>query len=77
MFDNVMLMVEGRFIYQGKGGNIVKDYFSKIGFTCGRHENPAGKKEKRLQYLMIFFRLFYKYHACRGSEKCLKLHLLL
>jgi len=45
MFDNVMLMVEGRFIYQGKGGHSVKDYFSRIGFSCGIFQNPAGKKK--------------------------------
>ena len=60
MFDNVMLMVEGRFIYQGKGRDAVKDYFSKIGFTCGRLQNPAGEKQLlEKPFVLIFCFLDY------------------
>ncbi|EWS75885.1 ABC-2 family transporter protein (macronuclear) [Tetrahymena thermophila SB210] len=41
MFDNVMLMVEGQFIYQGTGGMNVLNYFSSIGFKCPVYSNPA------------------------------------
>jgi len=56
MFDNVMLMVEGKFIYQGKGETTVKNYFSRIGFTCGRFQNPAGKEKNNnsINVLIIY-----------------------
>jgi len=51
-----MLMVEGKFIYQGKGETTVKNYFSRIGFTCGRFQNPAGKEKNNnsINVLIIY-----------------------
>ncbi|CAD8112607.1 unnamed protein product [Paramecium primaurelia] len=44
LFDQVMLLVQGRFIYQGRRDQMV-DYFKRIGFECPAHSNP-------LDYLM-------------------------
>ncbi|KAL4474984.1 hypothetical protein ABPG74_001680 [Tetrahymena malaccensis] len=41
MFDNVMMLVNGQFIYQGKGGMNVVNHFSSFGFSCPIHSNPA------------------------------------
>ncbi|KAL4512208.1 hypothetical protein ABPG72_005210 [Tetrahymena utriculariae] len=41
LFDRVMLMVEGRLIYQGPGGLNVVNHFSSIGFKCPQYSNPA------------------------------------
>ncbi|KAL4512209.1 hypothetical protein ABPG72_005211 [Tetrahymena utriculariae] len=41
MFDNVLMLVNGQFIYQGKGGMNVVNHFSSFGFTCPIHSNPA------------------------------------
>ncbi|KAL4437737.1 hypothetical protein ABPG74_012412 [Tetrahymena malaccensis] len=41
MFDNVMLMIDGQFIYQGPGGMNVLSYFQSIGFKCPLYSNPA------------------------------------
>ncbi len=40
LFDRVMLMVEGRFIYQGLNKDIAY-YFSTMGFNCPIFSNPA------------------------------------
>ncbi|CAD8121024.1 unnamed protein product [Paramecium sonneborni] len=44
LFDQVMLLVHGKFIYQGKRDKMV-EYFKSIGFDCPAHSNP-------LDYLM-------------------------
>ncbi|CAD8169780.1 unnamed protein product [Paramecium octaurelia] len=44
LFDQVMLLVQGKFIYQGKREEMV-NYFKSIGFECPAHSNP-------LDYLM-------------------------
>lgn len=36
-----MLLVSGKFIYQGPGGQAVVDYFNKTGFPCPIHSNPS------------------------------------
>ncbi|KAL4474973.1 hypothetical protein ABPG74_001669 [Tetrahymena malaccensis] len=41
MFDRIMLMVNGKFIYQGPGGNQIQSYFSQQGFECPIFSNPA------------------------------------
>lgn len=41
MFDRVMLLVKGKFIYQGPGDRAVIDHFNKLGFPCPSHSNPA------------------------------------
>ncbi|KAL4512210.1 hypothetical protein ABPG72_005212 [Tetrahymena utriculariae] len=41
MFDRIMLMVNGKFIYQGPGGNQIQNYFSQQGFYCPVFSNPA------------------------------------
>ncbi|EAR86486.1 ABC transporter family protein (macronuclear) [Tetrahymena thermophila SB210] len=41
MFDNIMLLVDGRFIYQGKGNLDIIQHFSSIGFNCPKFSNPA------------------------------------
>ena len=40
LFDRIMLMVEGRFIYQGLQKNIMA-YFATMGFVCPQFTNPA------------------------------------
>lgn len=40
LFDRIMLMVEGRFIYQGLQKEVMP-YFSAIGFYCPQFTNPA------------------------------------
>ncbi|CAK84665.1 unnamed protein product (macronuclear) [Paramecium tetraurelia] len=44
LFDQVMLLVQGKFIYQGSRVELV-NYFKGIGFECPAHSNP-------LDYLM-------------------------
>jgi ABC-type multidrug transport system ATPase subunit len=40
LFDQLMLLVEGRFIYQGPAAT-APDYFTRhFGLTCGEFENP-------------------------------------
>ncbi|KAM3141201.1 hypothetical protein pb186bvf_006586 [Paramecium bursaria] len=39
MFDRIMLLVQGKLIYQGSRDNII-DYFSSIGFKCPHQSNP-------------------------------------
>ncbi|EAR86538.2 ABC-2 family transporter protein (macronuclear) [Tetrahymena thermophila SB210] len=41
MLDRIILMVDGKFIYQGEGGNSIQNYFSKQGFKCPVLTNPA------------------------------------
>ncbi|EAR86655.2 ABC transporter family protein (macronuclear) [Tetrahymena thermophila SB210] len=41
MFDRIMLLVNGKFIYQGSGGNQIQKYFSGQGFECPIFSNPA------------------------------------
>ncbi|KAL4474979.1 hypothetical protein ABPG74_001675 [Tetrahymena malaccensis] len=41
MFDRILLMVEGRFIYQGPGNNNIINHFASIGFKCPKFSNPA------------------------------------
>ncbi|EWS74861.1 ABC transporter family protein (macronuclear) [Tetrahymena thermophila SB210] len=41
MFDRIMLLVEGQFIYQGKSNEAILNYFSNQGFNCPRMQNPA------------------------------------
>lgn len=40
-FDRIMLLVEGKFIYQGAGNQSIIDYFSKKSFNCPKNCNPA------------------------------------
>lgn len=41
LFDNLILMVEGRFIYQGSA-QVAPDYFGRIlNFHCPEFANPA------------------------------------
>ncbi|EAR86301.1 ABC transporter family protein (macronuclear) [Tetrahymena thermophila SB210] len=42
MFDRIMLLVDGRFIYQGGSNDQIIKHFSKIGFECPKLQNPAG-----------------------------------
>jgi ABC-type multidrug transport system ATPase subunit len=37
----IMLLVDGHFIYQGKGQTDVINYFADIGFKCPSNSNPA------------------------------------
>lgn len=41
MFDKILLMVDGHFIYQGDGGHQIINHFKSIGFTCPKLSNPA------------------------------------
>jgi ABC-type multidrug transport system ATPase subunit len=40
MFDDLLLLAEGRVIYQGEGSGAIP-YFSKLGFKCPNFVNPA------------------------------------
>ncbi|CAD8042834.1 unnamed protein product [Paramecium primaurelia] len=39
LFDRIMLLVQGKFIYQGPRSNLI-NYFKGIGFSCPDHSNP-------------------------------------
>ncbi|EAR86554.2 lipid transporter family ABC domain protein (macronuclear) [Tetrahymena thermophila SB210] len=39
-FDNLLLLVEGQFIYQGPCSKVI-EYFAQIGFQCPFQSNPA------------------------------------
>ncbi|CAD8196341.1 unnamed protein product [Paramecium octaurelia] len=39
LFDRIMLLVGGKFIYQGQKSNII-DHFQNMGFTCPQSSNP-------------------------------------
>ncbi|EAR86682.2 ABC transporter family protein (macronuclear) [Tetrahymena thermophila SB210] len=41
MFDRILLLVDGRFIYQGGSNDQIIKHFSKIGFECPKLQNPA------------------------------------
>ncbi|EAR86510.2 ABC transporter family protein (macronuclear) [Tetrahymena thermophila SB210] len=41
MLDRIMLMVNGRFIYQGPGNTEISNYFNNLGFVCPNLCNPA------------------------------------
>ncbi|KAL4474978.1 hypothetical protein ABPG74_001674 [Tetrahymena malaccensis] len=41
LFDHVILMQEGQFIYQGPGNDKIIEYFSSIGYKCPIKSNPA------------------------------------
>ncbi|KRW98125.1 P-loop containing nucleoside triphosphate hydrolase [Pseudocohnilembus persalinus] len=41
LFDRFMLLVRGKFIYQGNGGQSVIDHFSKLNLHCPIDSNPA------------------------------------
>ncbi|KAL4474982.1 hypothetical protein ABPG74_001678 [Tetrahymena malaccensis] len=41
LFDHVILMVEGQFIYQGDGKKDILNHFSNIGFSCPTKSNPS------------------------------------
>ncbi|KAL4474977.1 hypothetical protein ABPG74_001673 [Tetrahymena malaccensis] len=41
MLDRIMLMVNGRFIYQGPGNSEISNYFNNLGFICPHLCNPA------------------------------------
>ncbi|KRW98126.1 P-loop containing nucleoside triphosphate hydrolase [Pseudocohnilembus persalinus] len=41
LFDRYMLLVQGKFIYQGSGGQSVVDHFSKMNLHCPVDSNPA------------------------------------
>ncbi|KRW98124.1 P-loop containing nucleoside triphosphate hydrolase [Pseudocohnilembus persalinus] len=41
LFDRFMLMVQGRFVYQGQGGQNVIKHFCKMGIICKQNHNPA------------------------------------
>lgn len=57
LFDRLMLLVEGKFIYQGNAQNSIS-YFQKIGFSCPIHSNPSD------YYMQIMHREFDSAH-CR------------
>jgi ABC-type multidrug transport system ATPase subunit len=40
MFDDLLLLSEGRVIYQGEASGAIP-YFSKLGFNCPNYSNPA------------------------------------
>ncbi|KAJ3086461.1 ATP-binding cassette sub- G member 1 [Quaeritorhiza haematococci] len=40
MFDDLLVLAEGRIIYMGPTANII-DYFSKVGYQCPQFTNPA------------------------------------
>ncbi|KAL4512256.1 hypothetical protein ABPG72_005258 [Tetrahymena utriculariae] len=39
-FDNLLLLVEGQFIYQGPCSKVI-EYFGQLGFQCPHQSNPA------------------------------------
>ena len=41
LFDKLMLMIEGRFIYQGSAAEAPAYFYRNFGLTCGEYENPA------------------------------------
>ncbi|EAR86482.2 ABC transporter family protein (macronuclear) [Tetrahymena thermophila SB210] len=41
LFDHVILMQQGSFIYQGPGNNKIIEYFSSLGYKCPIKSNPA------------------------------------
>ncbi|KAL4474983.1 hypothetical protein ABPG74_001679 [Tetrahymena malaccensis] len=67
MFDNIMLLVEGRFIYQGKGQLDIIKHFSSFGFKCPQYSNPADyfvsimyhKKQENVQNYDLYFEQYY------------------
>lgn len=40
MFDRILLLVNGKLIYQGSENKVIK-HFSDIGYACGHYMNPA------------------------------------
>eukprot|EP00270_Netrium_digitus_P009741 TRINITY_DN2981_c0_g1_i1.p1 TRINITY_DN2981_c0_g1~~TRINITY_DN2981_c0_g1_i1.p1 ORF type:complete len:753 (-),score=269.12 TRINITY_DN2981_c0_g1_i1:256-2514(-) len=41
MFDDLMLIGNGRLVYSGPAGEAAAEYFSTLGYTCPLHTNPA------------------------------------
>ncbi|EAR86542.1 ABC-2 family transporter protein (macronuclear) [Tetrahymena thermophila SB210] len=41
LFDHIILMVDGQFIYQGDGKQNIINHFSSIGFSCPIKSNPS------------------------------------
>ncbi|KAL4474975.1 hypothetical protein ABPG74_001671 [Tetrahymena malaccensis] len=65
LFDRVMLLIEGQFIYQGKGNQSILNYFSNQGFNCPRLQNPADylmsimhQNNKNAQNYPIYFQKY-------------------
>ncbi|KAJ1974653.1 hypothetical protein H4R33_006778 [Dimargaris cristalligena] len=40
LFDKVILLCKGEVVYSGRVANSL-DYFARLGYSCGQHENPA------------------------------------
>ncbi|CAD8074209.1 unnamed protein product [Paramecium primaurelia] len=68
LFDRVMLLVQGRFIYQGSRSQLV-DYFKMIGFECPQRTNPMDymmsimhtEKEQNIKNFEILFDSYEKF----------------
>lgn len=41
LFDRLMLMIEGRFIYQGRAAEAPSYFDRYFGLKCGEFQNPA------------------------------------
>ncbi|EWS74862.1 transporter family ABC domain protein (macronuclear) [Tetrahymena thermophila SB210] len=41
IFDRIMLLVDGRFIYQGASNEKIISHFNSFGFVCPKLQNPA------------------------------------
>lgn len=41
MFDDILLLTNGKVIYTGPAGDEALSYFEKLGYTCPMHVNPA------------------------------------
>jgi hypothetical protein len=52
MFDNVLLLADGKIAYYGKASKVIP-YFSSLGYQCTPHYNPADYM--RTGSLSVFF----------------------
>ncbi|KAL4474974.1 hypothetical protein ABPG74_001670 [Tetrahymena malaccensis] len=41
LFDRIMLLVDGKFIYQGASNEKIINHFNSLGFNCPKLQNPA------------------------------------
>jgi ABC-type multidrug transport system ATPase subunit len=42
LFDDLLLMADGRVAYHGAAGDAVLSHFAALGHPCPEHYNPAG-----------------------------------
>jgi hypothetical protein len=50
MFDNLLLLANGRIMYQDTAAGVIS-YFGERGFPCPEYTNPSGTKIRRKKFL--------------------------